>query len=51
MTQLPSVPIRPKRSASGMNSPGSTMPRVGWFQRSSASAAVTLPLRASIFGW
>ena len=38
------APIRPKRSASGMNTPGGTMPRVGCCQRSSASAAVTWPL-------
>ena len=45
MTQLPIVPIRPKRSAIGMKTLGSSMPRVGCFQRSSASTAVTLPLR------
>ena len=51
MTQLPSWPIRPKRSAIGMKTLGSSTPRVGCFQRSSASTAVTLPLLESIFGW
>ena len=51
MTQLPIAPIRPKRSAIGMKVLGRSMPRVGCFQRSSASTAVTLPLLASIFGW
>ena len=32
-------------SASGMNSPGSTSPRSGWFQRTSASTPVKRPVR------
>ena len=51
MTQLPIAPIRPKRSAIGMKTLGRSTPRVGCFQRSSASTAVTLPLLESIFGW
>ncbi|MNL48978.1 hypothetical protein D3C87_1718790 [compost metagenome] len=34
----PSFSIWPERSASGTNSSGVTMPRVGWVQRISASA-------------
>jgi hypothetical protein len=37
MTQLPIAPIRPKRSAIGMKVLGRSRPRVGCFQRSSAS--------------
>ena len=37
-TQPPSGTIRPVSSASGMNSIGGTMPRVGWRQRTRASA-------------
>ena len=51
MTQLPIASIRPKRSAIGMKTLGRIMPRVGCFQRSSASTPVTLPLFTSIFGW
>ena len=51
ITQLPIAPIRPKRSAIGMKVLGRSRPRVGCFQRSSASTAVTLPLFESIFGW
>ena len=36
--------MRPIRSASGMNTPGGTSPRVGLCQRSSASAPTTMPL-------
>ena len=40
MTQLPSGPISPERSASGMNEPGITRPWVGCCQRNSASMPV-----------
>ena len=36
-THSPIGTIRPVSSASGMNSPGMTNPRAGWFQRNSAS--------------
>jgi hypothetical protein len=36
--------MMPVCSAIGMNWLGGTIPRVGWFQRSSASAPVTAPL-------
>ena len=51
MTQAPSASIRPLRSAIGMNTAGLIMPRRGWCQRISASAAVTCALGAWIFGW
>ncbi|MNV86837.1 hypothetical protein D3C71_1808950 [compost metagenome] len=51
MTQLPSCPIRPKRSASAMNTMGLTMPCCGWFQRSSPSTPQIWPSWPSIFGW
>ena len=51
MTQAPSESIRPLRSAMGMKTLGLIMPRCGWCQRSSASAAVTCALGAWIFGW
>ena len=38
-TQRPIGSIRPLSSATGMNSPGSSWPRFGWFQRTSASSA------------
>src|SRR5207237_1390948 len=42
--------MRPVSSASGMNWFGSTTPRVGWCQRSSASAATTAPDALSTIG-
>ena len=38
-------------SAQSAKTVGATMPRVGCCQRSNASAAVTLPVAASILGW
>ncbi len=43
--------IRPRFSATGMNSPGSTSPRSGCCQRSSASTATMRPLPSSMLGW
>ena len=40
-THCPIGSIKPVSSASGMNSAGEIMPRVGWFQRISASAPTT----------
>ena len=51
ISQLPIAPIRPKRSAIGMNTDGPTRPRCGWCQRISASAPVISPLGACTFGW
>jgi len=42
---------KPVCSAYGMNSLGATMPRVGWLQRTSASAPITVRFARSIFGW
>ena len=43
--------ISPVCWASGMNSSGPTRPRVGWFQRSSASTDCTAPFASAAFGW
>ena len=43
--------IKPDFSASWMNSPGNSSPRVGWRQRTSASALQTVPLSLSTRGW
>ena len=50
-TQLPIVTIWPESSATGMKSAGGTDPRVGWVQRSSASAPMIAPVLKLIFGW
>ena len=41
----------PVSSASGTNSDGSRRPRPGWFQRTSASAALTSPVSSETIGW
>ncbi len=43
--------IMPVSSASGTNSEGSRRPRPGWFQRTSASAALTSPDSSDTIGW
>ncbi|ETB11745.1 hypothetical protein P863_08115 [Mycobacterium avium subsp. silvaticum ATCC 49884] len=43
--------INPARSATGRNSSGSNVPRVGCCQRSTASTLWMLPSRPSILGW
>jgi hypothetical protein len=50
-TQSPSGLMSPVSSASGMNSTGGTMPRVGWRQRTSASMPMILPLLRHACGW
>ena len=50
-THSPIGMMRPVSSAQAMNSPGMTRPRVGWFQRSSASKPVIRSLSRSITGW
>ena len=50
-THSPIGTIRPISSASGMNSAGETMPRLGEFQRSSASQPVISSVIASTCGW
>ena len=49
-TQRPIGTTSPVSSASGMNCPGDTVPRSGWFQRNSASTPVIWPLAMSTFG-
>jgi len=51
MTQLPMAMIWPLFSASGMNSPGATMPSCGCFQRSSASTPTTRLPSIDNCGW
>ena len=41
----------PVSSASGTNSDGRRRPRPGWFQRTSASAALTSPVSSATIGW
>ena len=43
--------MMPLSPATGMNTPGDTSPRSGWFQRSSASKATTSPLSTRVCGW
>ena len=43
--------MKPVCSANGMNSPGGTRPRVGWFQRTSPSTPTISPLVRSSLGW
>ncbi len=50
-TQRPIGMIRPVSSAIGMNSTGPTMPRSGWFQRSSASTPEIDPSERRTTGW
>jgi len=50
-TRVPISTIRPDSSATGTNSPGETMPRWGWFQRTSASAPTPLPSVQTTCGW
>ena len=47
----PILRIRPVSSASWMNSIGGTSPRVGCFQRSSASCITVQPVFSSEIGW
>jgi len=49
-TQRPSRTISPDASANGMNFAGETNPRVGWFQRSSASMLSIAPESTSTIG-
>ena len=49
--QLPMRTMRRVSSAIGMNSEGGIMPRLGCFQRISASKLDTLPSRRSTIGW
>lgn len=51
MTHSPIDRISPVFSAVGMNWSGPTRPRVGWFQRSKASAPMMGPAGASYLGW
>ncbi len=51
ITQRPMGMMLPFSSASGRKSAGMTMPLSGSFQRSSASAARTLPVASSTSGW
>ena len=50
-TQRPIGSIRPDSSATVMNSAGSSSPRVGCSQRSSASTEATDPSRSETIGW
>ena len=50
-THAPIGPMRPLRSAIGMNASGGMTPRRGWSQRSSASVPVIAPVRRSTWGW
>jgi hypothetical protein len=50
-THSPIDRINPDSSANGMKSAGLTSPRVGWFQRSSASTLLMRPVATSLFGW
>ena len=50
-THDPIGTMRPVSSASGMKSSGITRPRVGWFQRTSASNPSISPLARWITGW
>ena len=43
--------MRPVSSASEMNRLGGTEPRVGWFQRSNASAPYNSPDTRFTIGW
>ena len=43
--------ISPDCSARGRNESGKSRPRVGWFQRTSASTPPTRRERESTFGW
>ena len=43
--------IRSEPSATGMNSPGQTIPRVGCIQRMSDSTPVIRPVTTSKIGW
>ena len=45
IVRLATLRISPARSAAGRNSSGSSNPRLGWCQRSSASTLCTLPSR------
>ena len=51
MVQSPICLIKPVCSAIGMNSAGGTMPRIGWFQRTSASNPLGLLSSAETSGW
>ncbi len=51
IVRLATLRISPARSAAARNSSGSSNPRVGCCQRSSASTLWTLPSLALIFGW
>ncbi|MNL32977.1 hypothetical protein D3C87_1548630 [compost metagenome] len=51
MVQSPISTIRSDCSAMAMNSAGGTSPRVGWFQRTSASKPVGSPSVALTRGW
>ena len=50
-TQRPIGSIRPLSSAIGMNSAGSSRPRSGWRQRTSASRPVISPVAGVTTGW
>ena len=50
-THSPTLRIRSDSSATGMKTPGGTMPRVGLFQRTRASAPTMLPVARSTTGW
>ena len=50
-TQRPISRIRSDASATGMNSPGQTMPLVGCIQRTSDSTPVIRPVATSKIGW
>ena len=50
-TRSPMARIAPLSSATGMNSPGETSPRSGWFQRTSASTPMTAPPSSVTIGW
>ena len=50
-TQRPIGTISPVSSANGMKSPGTTSPRSGWCQRSSASIPATWPSASRTIGW
>jgi hypothetical protein len=51
ITSRPSGTTSPLSSHTRMNSPGSSRPRAGCCQRTSASSALTPPLARSISGW
>ena len=50
-THWPKGSMSPVSSAIGMNAAGGTRPRVGWFQRTSASMPVGRPVMVSTRGW